>query len=704
MARDSMEAMPMSPRQSPAELGNAVIAWARGRRGRTLIISAVFVMVLLGLMGARHSETITSSYQSISNYHLPSWRPHLPNLPSIISSPLKPSNTTLELENGEIETVPSHLNKATPNFHLLMPALSDDADFCKTTLSAMLLNYPPPTIINIFESFADLAEREMARLTSILDYLKDTKLVNDEDLVLIVDGHDTWFQLPSEVMIRQYQNVLSDGNKRLLEKYGMLKGTKVQRFNQTIVFGAEKICEGEDLACRYAPESMLPHNIYGRGTGKEAVLTPARYLNSGTVMGPAKDLRTLYAAAVAKFKDRNSQSGTAQSVIATIFGEQQLARENERKSSKTTSFKFLDWFSGAEGESTPEVPENATTILQDGQRYEFSIGLDYTHSLFQPLIYTAEDELLALPHDNSTDLSAYHHTYTPTPPLSIPSALQQSVPPFYTPDLSTHNPSPNEKPAFIEPLQYQKDIDQLKPPNTPWASLPLIQNTYTGAISPILHLNLPAPSSTLRLKKHRRNALPALTKKSASPRIPDPRAHQIPRANITWTHLWYSGYERALLRKYFRTPQSPIGFHNALVGGDRLWDQRGGRGGVWTARQEIWLPWGEVDGVCGTVAKLNEIFSDGKGVWLHEKEEGGGVGERVKQEEELKKKIEEMKEKEEEKKKKVEEEEKKKKVEEEEEDKKKEEQRKKQAEENRKQNEELERTRKKITSEKQAGS
>lgn len=56
MAGDAMEVMPMSPRQSPAEIGNAVIAWARSRRGRTLVLSAVFMVLLVGLMGAKHSE------------------------------------------------------------------------------------------------------------------------------------------------------------------------------------------------------------------------------------------------------------------------------------------------------------------------------------------------------------------------------------------------------------------------------------------------------------------------------------------------------------------------------------------------------------------------------------------------------------------------------------------------------------------------
>lgn len=53
---EALRPMPMSPRQSPAELGNAAVAWARSRRGRTIAISAVFVIVTLALLGASHSE------------------------------------------------------------------------------------------------------------------------------------------------------------------------------------------------------------------------------------------------------------------------------------------------------------------------------------------------------------------------------------------------------------------------------------------------------------------------------------------------------------------------------------------------------------------------------------------------------------------------------------------------------------------------
>jgi hypothetical protein len=567
------------------------------------------------------SQTISSKYQTLStSYHLPTWHPHLPHLPSMSSSPLEPSNTSLELENDKSKQVPLGLNKGTPNFHLLMNALEDSPEFCKTSLSAMILNYPPPTIINLREKFTTDLDREKARLKRILDYLNNKLLVKDDDLLLIVDGTDTWFQLPSDVMIRQYLSVVADANERLKTKYGDKEEGK-QMFSQTIVFGAEKVCEGEDMACRYVPESTLPGDIYGENTGKEPALTPAKYLDSGMIIGPANDLRTLLVAAVKNFESEQSQAGTAQSVLATMFGEQQLAREAVKPAtSKPTPTKWLDWFGGSAAEPTEEEPPKpANVTLQQGQQYEFSMGLDYTHTLFQPFTYAAADELVPLSHDGSTDLKAYHHDGTPTPPLRIPTALQQAKPPFWTPDLSKNNPRPkNVKPAAIEKLEIQKHLDQLKPRNTAWTDIELVQNTYTGAIPAVMHLNLPKDSKI----------------KTATPHS----------ANIAWEQLWYSGYERALLRAYLRLPQSPIGYHDAVIGGDRQWDQRGGRGGVWTAKEGLWLPWGEVDGVCGYFEQLKAVFPDNRGVWLHELE-GDQEKNRKKAEEDYEKDVKEAKEK-----------------------------------------------------------
>ncbi|RMZ73802.1 Legume-like lectin family [Pyrenophora seminiperda CCB06] len=540
-------------------------------------------------------KAISSGYQDLSLYY--PWRPYFPTRPPIIDAPLKtPSNTTLQIEKGAIGHVPPKLKKTSPNFHLITPADRDTRGFCETTLSAMLLNYPPPTVPLLYTRFVSDVEREGDTLNSTLHYLSNEKLVKDDDLILVVDGKESWFQLPSEVIVIQYKRLLADANLRLRKKYGVDKGG-YQKVNQTIVFGAQKLCEGDDVACKYVPPSTLSEKTYETETAHLISDLPAKFISSKMVIGPAADMKVLYQAAVEKFTEAKSQSQTVQSVFATLFAEQQLKRDEVEVSRERAGARFKNLITGRRRKSGAEQRlERAGAGFANSTRRDLSMGLDYTHTLFQPTTYCTSDELVPLVHDNSTDLTQYNHAATTSPHLllSLPPALNDTSPPFWRPDIIGKNPSPNSKPAYISKLEYRLELDTLPSRTLPWSAIPLIQNTYTGAV-PAIFLNT-SP-------QHHHH-------------------HPTPAANITWTTLWYSPHKRALLRNYFRAPQSPTGYHDSLVGGDRYWDTRGGRGGVWTAREQIWFPWGEVDGVCGSLAHMQQVFQDGKGVWLHEMERG----------------------------------------------------------------------------------
>lgn len=488
----------------------------------------------------------------------------------------------------------------------------------------MLLNYPPPTAVNFRQTFLSPGHKERQTLYGIRQYLENEEMVHDEDLLLIVDGQDTWFQLPSDVIVSQYEAVVENANARLLKKYG-LDEEKRQKFFQTIVFGAGKACEGDDMACKYAPRSILPNDLYSSHEEGRTEDMPATFLNSKAVMGPAKDLRTFFDAALTKYEKMNSEKQTVQSVLATMFGEQQLRRDAALTRNKSAISKLREWVGNTAEEQVAAEHrlEDANVTIHPNTKYEYSIGLDYTYTLFQPLSYATLDELVPLVHGNSTDLAKYRHPKSLTPQLSLPPALFASKPPFWSPNLYLHNPSPDtNKPAYIDKLELTNTLDTLPDRHTPWSTIPLIQNTYTGAIPALI---LQAPKS-------------AHTSKPSG----------ISRAQISFNDLWFAPHKRALLRQYFRTPQSPNGYHNSLVGGDRFWDQRGGRGGIWTSKEQIWLPWGEVDGVCGTLVQLEQVFDDGKGVWMHELEPDNEA-QRVKDEVAFHERLEEARKKEEEK-------------------------------------------------------
>ena len=341
-------------------------------------------------------------------------------------------------------------------------------------------------------------------------------------------------------------------------------------------------------------------------------------------MGPAKDLRIFFSAALEKY-EKNSENQTMQSVLATMFGEQQLMRDAILTQDKSLTSKLQEWM-GRTPEGLMAAKHRlkaANATLRPDEKYEYSIGLDYTHTLFQPLTHTTPDELVPLIHENLTSLSKYRHPKTITPEFSLPPTLVASKLPFWSPSIYLHNPSPDtNKPAYIDKLEFDSVLDRLPNQHTPWSNVTLVQNTYTGAVPALV---LQTPDSVRSLEPFGSSS-----------------------AEISFNDLWFAPHKRALLRQYFRTPQSPNGYHNSLVGGDRFWDQRGGRGGIWTSKEQIWLPWGEVDGVCGTLAQLRQIFDDGNGVWMHERE-NDNEGQRVRDEESFRKSLEEKRKKEEEK-------------------------------------------------------
>ncbi|KAF2812463.1 uncharacterized protein BDZ99DRAFT_439610, partial [Mytilinidion resinicola] len=489
------DSAPASPGYAPGNKWDALLQLAKGRRGRTLIISAVFAVVMCGLLFQSSAESLSyKNLSSLDNYHLPSWKTN----PTEVSEPIEiftPSNMTLEIENGAIKNVPSHLKKETPNFHLLMPATKDNSDFCKTVVSAMIMDYPAPTIINFGEQFKNITELERAKVKNILNYLSDRKNVRDDDLVMIVDGQDVYFQLPSEVLVKQYQNILAEANRRLKDKYGVIypkDGAARAMYNQTVVWGADKLCwaeQGNATACPTVPESPLPTNTYGLETDDTELLSRAKYLNAGTVIGPAKDLRAIFASTLPKMVEVNGTEPTAQYIFSTLFSEQETAREEALKAAKTVSGAWRGWLSS---KNRPPTDKNTTAP----PRLEFSMGLDYAHLLFQPTTSTAPKELVSLPH---SEMQTLHHVYTPTPPLTLPDALLDLPPPYHTLDPSK-DPSPNPLPYLIKPLVHDDKLDNLPAANKPWVEIQLWTNTYTGAVPALLHLNQPAAAPKPRGK------------------------------------------------------------------------------------------------------------------------------------------------------------------------------------------------------------
>lgn len=496
-----------------------------------------------------------------------------------------------------------------PAFHLIIPASESNSELCKTLLSSFILSYPPPTLVNygkVFNGAGWDKGSHAGKIRGVYDFLSDKKKVKDDDLVLVVDGYDVWFQLPPEVMIRRYHSMVLEANERLRTKYGVVTegkpgdGTqdRVQKYTQSVIFGADKICwpnPAEDPACAAVPYSPLPKDIYGPETDKDpkAFLNRPRYLNSGTVIGPAVALRAIYKYAVDKVEQKERGKIGDQLVFAEIFGEQEYQRETIRRSTQGMGGRFNEWLSNTLG--FPESPLSANITINNmtttpGQRYEYSIGLDYESRLFQTMTHSAND-VEFITYNSSTSLSSIQaaHPSLHGLPFSLPTDLQTAKPPFYysSPGDQAVNLAESKKSLLLPyspklddlPGQPEDDLDAVEEEEPTWRSISLATNVYAASVPPLLHIN--GDKSLL---------------------------------SSWWPRLWQHPYARALLRRYVRSTQGTTAAKAAENGGHTWWDSRGGRGGVWTDRAE-WMGWGDV---CKGAEEV--VFGDGKGVW--EKEEG----------------------------------------------------------------------------------
>lgn len=530
-------------------------------------------------------STSSGSHSFAANSLLPYTPPKLHN---DIESPLLAPET-----KDDNSTAPPALQKTNPSFHLLVPATESNSNLCKTLLSSFVLAYPPPTLINYGKKFdGDNWDKgsHAGKIRGVYDYLNDKEKVVDEDMVLVIDGYDIWFQLPPIIMIKRYHQLINEANDRLRRRFG----TKPRRpegngattevaplYPQSVVFGADKLCwpnPHNDPACTAVPYSTLPKDVYGplTDTNPDGFLNRPRFLNSGTVMGPAKDVRAIYKVAVEKVERENRGNIGDQFVFAEIFGEQEYQRELQRQSTQGTGGKFYEWLSNALGSSGSPMAANQTIknmTVVPGRRYEFGIGLDYESKIFQTMTHSANDIEFITYNDSSVFPAIIEkHPNLKVNPFALPVDIQMAHGPFWYSSPGNHSLDPKDGILF----PHSDKLDDL-PDRIDWYDAPLATNLYSASVPSLIHIN--GDKSLLK---------------------------------DWWPSMWYHPYARALVRRYIRSTQTRKAAQAAAAGGQTWWDMRGGRGGIWTDNG-LWMNWGEV---CKKTE--DEVFQDGKGRWGRE--------------------------------------------------------------------------------------
>ncbi|KAH6725037.1 hypothetical protein BKA61DRAFT_42183 [Leptodontidium sp. MPI-SDFR-AT-0119] len=449
------------------------------------------------------------------------------------------------------------LSTPQAELHFLVPATSSNEHLCKLMLSAAILRYPTPVIINwgAAEDPDNPNAGHIQKVDTLLRYLDD--LANDgkqDDLVLIVDGFDVHFQLPAEVLLKRYFVSNTAAQKRINSQVGTINAHGYN-IKQTVIFGQDKACWpswpwGQNWqGCWLAPESAYPKFAFGPDTDnardvKDTDLVRARWLNSGTVMGPVGDVRDVFQAALANIA-KNHTTDSDQYYFANVWADQEYSRRLLQTEPFTKEEKADEYF------LWPKIEED--------QEPELHIGLDYEGLLWQVLGFFRP----------SVTWMTFNGEPTPSRPRSkgrkqsfvrdsyldrtLPDDLAAARPPFA---------------AVLEQLESRGKTGKATdlPTDLTWRDLQLGINSISKNIFPMLHYTGP--------KWYR---------------------------DDWWPRMWYYPYAEPLLKAAASLDRAPIS--KDAIGGKIWWPaelgnnttgKKGDEKGGAISDKGTWLTWNEM--------------------------------------------------------------------------------------------------------------
>ncbi|KAM0342704.1 hypothetical protein ACHAPU_009315 [Fusarium lateritium] len=297
---------------------------------------------------------------------------------------------------------------------LFMPADSPHVNLCKTIMSAVAMGYPMPILLNWEREYNrpswHFAGSHIAKLESLLgaiEALLEETGSNEDDIAVLVDAYDMWFQLPPSVLLERYHQLNREADARMRKQWADLNiGTDfpISPPRQDIIVTTAKDCfpdlhSGSDPRYEHWPSSPMPEDMYGEDTDKVPwSFDPARKykrvrprcVNSGLVMGSMGALRQALRRSKNKIDSvamRGRQLWSDQALIGEVIGDQEIWREwvKHLGVSWNGSFALNDRDS-----LDPSIRGIADAALL-GQRFEYGVGLDYNFTTAPPTCSSEED-------------------------------------------------------------------------------------------------------------------------------------------------------------------------------------------------------------------------------------------------------------------------------------------------------------------------
>ncbi|ETN44482.1 uncharacterized protein HMPREF1541_10152 [Cyphellophora europaea CBS 101466] len=350
--------------------------------------------------------------------------------------------------------------------HVAVFATSGNYFLCQLHLSAALLGFPAPVFINWNdEEDKDEMKQHLAKIEGALSYLESIPSHQQDDLVLMMDGFDIWFQLPHDYILQRYHQVVARAHERHVQAFGEELVAK-HNIRNTVIFGPDKSCApaGQDhVSCWAIPESWLPPMSFGPDTDHgRAMHNRPRWLNSGTVIGPARELKDVFERALQQNRD-NHVTDSDQFYFSHVFGVQSYARRLLKL--EYDAARGCDVAGDQEFLHPQHVDPKKKSIPNTDGRTEYYIGLDWSSDMFQTAGFYA-DYLTWIRHNQTSqyiqqqsETGNYHHHFT------LPE------------DLLGRGPSED------------KDLSSIDPALASWQSLPLATNTASKTVPTVMHIN-----------------------------------------------------------------------------------------------------------------------------------------------------------------------------------------------------------------------
>lgn len=454
------------------------------------------------------------------------------------------------------------------NIHLVIPASNPDPNLCKAVLSASMLGYPAPAIVNWNKTFDDASMVEggshLAKIKGMAEYFESMGQAHDEDLVLIMDGYDAWIQLRPQTMVDRYYSINKQANKRIESEMGK-KTMKSNNVSQQVIFGCQKRCwpwTFDDPPCYAVPQSSLPKDIYGNDTDTDVDDTEnpyikyrQRFLNSGVAAGTVQGLRKLFQQAFRQVP-ADSNFGSDQYIFSHIFGDQELYREILRRD---IGLPPNENFNAAHIEEV-----RAKAAAHPDGNFEFGIGVDYASEIGLNTVFAEDDTDWVTFADNEQLRRAQDDR-------AIPAEKQRLGP--IAKDII------NSTPPFSTPKSLEK-FEHL--PSSGWEHVRLFTDVYTGVVPVVIHHNA------------HRNGMKSLRE-------------------TWWPLIWFQKYARTLLRVAGDAPAGPVAvkqnrgeWRREYWAMESDWTKLGKSGFAKDASTGEWL---QFEDLCG--AYEDEIFRGG---------------------------------------------------------------------------------------------